>query len=43
VRTKTIEVEVPVIDTDVEEKKISVPTIDVERPVEDDPADNPTR
>lgn len=43
VETKTIEVEVPVdVDAGTSTETLSVPTIDVERPEEDDPADNPT-
>lgn len=42
VETKTIEVEVPVdVEAGTTEETLSVPTIDVERPDEDDPADNP--
>lgn len=41
VETKTIEVEVPVVDANMKEKKFSLPTISVEKPAEDDPADNP--
>lgn len=43
VETKTIEIEVPV-DANVEGKEVGVkiPTIDVDKPKEDDPADNPT-
>lgn len=42
VETKTIEVEVPVdVDADMTTETLSVPTIDIERPEKDDPADNP--
>lgn len=42
VETKTIEVEVPVdVDANMKEKNFSLPTIEVEKPAEDDPADNP--
>lgn len=42
VETKTIEIEVPVdADANMKEKKFTVPTIDIEKPAEDDPADNP--
>jgi len=42
VETKTIEVEVPVdVDAGMEEETIEVPTINIDRPVEDNPADNP--
>ena len=42
VETETIEVEVPVdVDADTTTETISVPTINIDRPEEDDPADNP--
>lgn len=42
VETKTIEIEVPVdVDASTETETLSVPTIDIERPDEDDPANNP--
>lgn len=40
---KTIEVKVPVgVKTNTETESVTVPTINIERPEEDDPADNPT-
>lgn len=42
VETKTVEVEVPVdVDAGVEDTKIKLPTIEVDKPREDDPANNP--
>lgn len=44
VETKTVEIEVPVdVNTDTESKTLEVPTLDIERPEVDDPADNPTK
>ncbi len=41
VETKTIEIEVPVdMDADMDETSISLPTIDIDRPEADDPANN---
>lgn len=42
--TKTIEVEVPVdVDAGTKTETIDVPTLDIDRPEKDNPADNPTR
>lgn len=42
--TKTIEVEVPVdVEAGKTEKTIEVPTLSIERPAEDNPADNPVK
>jgi len=42
VETKTIEVEVPVdVEAGMQRETIEVPTINIERPAEDNPADNP--
>ncbi|MGJ8560339.1 MAG: hypothetical protein ACSHX3_08895 [Litorimonas sp.] len=44
VETKTIEVEVPVgVDAGTTKETIKMPTIDVDRPDEDDPADQPNK
>lgn len=42
VETKTIEVEVPAgVDVEGKEVEVTLPTIDIDKPEEDDPADNP--
>lgn len=42
VKTKTIEVEVPVgAEVEMEKETFTMPTIDVDKPREDDPANNP--
>lgn len=42
VETKTIEIEVPVdADVNMEDETVSMPTISVDQPAEDDPADQP--
>ena len=44
VETKTIEDEVPVdVEAGMKDETLEVPTIDIERPEEDDPADSPTQ
>jgi len=41
--TRTIIVEVPVVDAETEEKKPSLPTIEIVKPAQDNPANNPNQ